>query len=153
MRNEACPIQVIQNCTSRIFGKRGIVLSPERLVKRDGMRTSAKKFRRCQSLPSLRVTRVDFFVPAPSAACRTTRVFFEKGIGTRSEPYKLVSTVQTYCHDEQRGIQGNASCTNAGGTEGFGPGRPARSFITNLQPRAGVAGLEASPRGGCVRAV
>jgi hypothetical protein len=48
------------------------------------MRTSAKKFRRCQSLPGLRVTRVDFFVVAPSAAaCRTTRVFFEKGIGTR----------------------------------------------------------------------
>jgi len=76
------------------LGKRGIVFSPERLVKRDGMRTSAKKFRRCQSVPGLSVTRVDFSVTAPSAACRTTRAFFEKGIGTRWEPYKLVRTVQ-----------------------------------------------------------
>src|SRR6476619_4362814 len=94
MRKEACPIQVMQNSPGRILGKRGAARLPERLVKRDGMRTSAKKFRRCQSLPSLRVTRVDFFVTAPSAACRTTRIFFEKGIGTRWEPYKLVSTVQ-----------------------------------------------------------
>lgn len=46
-------------------------------------------------MPGFRVTRVDRFSSAPSAvACRTTRVFFEKGIGTRLEPYKLVSTVQ-----------------------------------------------------------
>src|SRR5919204_3254944 len=94
MRNEACPIQVMQNSPARILGKRGIVLSPERLVKRDGMRTSAKKFRRCQSLLGFSVTRVDFFVAPPAVACRTTRVFLEKGIGTRPEPYKLAGTVQ-----------------------------------------------------------
>src|SRR5213078_1929013 len=94
MRKEAWPIQVMHNSPGRISGKRGTARSPERLVKRDGMRTSAKKFRRCQSLPGLRVTRVDFFVAAPSAACRTTCVFFEKGIGTRQEQYKLASTVQ-----------------------------------------------------------
>src|SRR5207248_9692664 len=60
---------------------------------------------------------------------------------------------KNYCHDEQRGIQRNAACTNAGGAAGFGSRRPARSFTTNLQSRAGIAGLEASSRGGCVRTV
>src|SRR5947208_15170817 len=95
MRKEACPIQVMQNSPGRILGKRGTARSPERLVKRDGMRTSAKKFRRCQSMPGFKVTRVDVFFSAPSAvACRTTRVFFEKGIGTCGDAYKLTTTVQ-----------------------------------------------------------
>src|SRR5213082_1851731 len=95
MRKEACPIQVMQNSPDRILGKRGTTRSPDRLVKRDGMRTSAKKFRRCQAMPGFRVTRVDRFSSAPSAvASRTTRVFFEKGIGNCREAYKLASTVQ-----------------------------------------------------------
>src|SRR6266576_2138078 len=95
MRKEACPIQVMQNSPGRIFGKRGTACSPERLVKRDGMRTSAKKFRRCQSMPGFKVTRVEVLFSAPSsAAWRTTRVFFEKGIGTCWEAYKLATTVQ-----------------------------------------------------------
>ena len=46
-------------------------------------------------MPGFKVTRVEVLFSAPSlVACRTTRVFFEKGIGTCGEAYKLATTVQ-----------------------------------------------------------
>src|SRR4051812_44554265 len=76
----------------RIFGKCGRAGSPERLVKSEGIRTSVRKLRLCQSALGMRRTRVDRLFAAPSSdACRTTflRLFFEKGIGTVAQTYKL----------------------------------------------------------------
>src|SRR2546423_6944035 len=76
----------------RIFGNCGRARSPERLVKSDGIRTSVRKLRLCQSALGIRRTRVERLFSAPSSvACRTTflRLFFEKGIGTVAQAYKL----------------------------------------------------------------
>src|ERR1051325_4790663 len=92
MRNEACPIQVTPISPLRIFGKCGRARSPERLVKSDGIRTSVRKLRLCQSALGMRRTRVERLFSAPSpVAWRTTflRLFFEKGIGTVAQAYKL----------------------------------------------------------------
>src|SRR2546421_5725514 len=100
MRKEACPIQVMQNSPGPILGKRGTARSPERLVNRDGMRTSAKKFRRCQSMPGFKVTRVDVFFSAPSAvACRTTRVFLKKESAPSEKHIKSRPQVKKFCRD------------------------------------------------------
>ena len=58
MRKEACPIQVMQTSFGLTFGKSGIARSPERFVKSDGIRTSVRKFRLCQSKPGFRPTRL-----------------------------------------------------------------------------------------------
>src|ERR1017187_9476040 len=90
----------------RISGNFGGVGSPERFVKSEGIRTSVRKLRRCQSARRRRRTRVERLFSAPfSAAWRTTflRLFFEKGIGTFAEAYKLrrvkqkVSTAREGC--------------------------------------------------------
>ena len=64
----------------------------ERLVKSEGMRTSVRKLRLCQSGLGFSRTRVERLFSAPfSVAWRTTflRLFFEKGIGTGEQAYKL----------------------------------------------------------------
>src|SRR3977135_12565 len=76
----------------RIFGNEGRARSPERFVKSDGIRTSVRKLRLCQSALGMSRTRVERLFSAPfSVAWRTMflRLFFEKGIGTVSQPYKL----------------------------------------------------------------
>src|SRR2546430_13293543 len=76
----------------RIFGNCGRAWSPERLVKSEGMRTSVRKLRLCQSALGMRRTRVERLFSAPfSVAWRTMflRLFFEKGIGTVAQAYKL----------------------------------------------------------------
>src|SRR5438128_2239166 len=130
MRKEACPIQVMQNSPGRILGKRGTARSPERLVKREGMSTSDKKFRRCHAIPGFKVTRVDLLFSAPlSVACRTTRVFFEKGIGTCSQAYKLATTVQI-CRREYRSIQRSPPRPDAR-TAGIGRRRGSPGALAN----------------------
>src|SRR6476661_8342812 len=97
MRNEACPIQVIPTSPFRIFGNCGRARSPERLVKRDGIRTSVRKLRLCQSALGMRRTRFERLFSAPSSAAWRTmflRLFFEKGIGTLAQPYKLAGVNQ-----------------------------------------------------------
>src|SRR6478752_5402886 len=92
MRNDACPIQVMPISPLRILGNCGRARSPERLVKSDGIRTSVRKFRLCQSALGISRTRVDRLFSAPSSAAWRTmflRLFFEKGIGTLAQPYKL----------------------------------------------------------------
>ena len=58
MRKEACPIQVMPTSLGPTFGKSGLARSPERLVKNEGIRTSVRKLRLCQSSPGLRPTRL-----------------------------------------------------------------------------------------------
>src|ERR1700730_920743 len=92
IRKEAWPIQVMPISPLRIFGNCGRAWSPERLVKSDGMRTSVRKLRLCQSALGMRRTRVERLFSAPfSVAWRTMflRLFFEKGIGTVPEAYKV----------------------------------------------------------------
>src|SRR5712691_9433381 len=101
IRKEACPIQVMQTSFGPTFGKRGIARSPERFVKSDGIRTSVRKFRLCQSSPGFRPTRLGApCLAAPFLAeARTTRVRFfrEKGVGTVGQPYKLTRVKQSFC--------------------------------------------------------
>ncbi len=98
IKNEACPIQVMQISPGPTFGKRVRVRSPERLVKSEGIRTSVMKLRLCQSTPGFRPTRVadGFFVPL-AAPVRTTlvRFFREKGVGTVGQRYKLTRVKQS----------------------------------------------------------
>src|SRR3954462_9950065 len=97
MRNEACPIQVTPISPLRIFGNWGRVRSPARLVKSEGIRTSVRKLRLCQSALGMSRTRVERLFSAPfSVAWRTTflRLFFEKGIGTAPEAYNLAGVNQ-----------------------------------------------------------
>ena len=72
--------------------------SPERLVKSEGMRTVVRKLRLCQSGRGRNLMRVErlFSLALFSAAWRTTflRLFFEKGIGTVAQAYKLESVNQ-----------------------------------------------------------
>ena len=101
IRKEAWPIQVMQISSGRTFGKSGIVRSPKRLVKNDGIRTSVRKLRLCQSNPGFRPTRVG----APrlatpfTAEARITlvRFFREKGVGTAGQRYKLTEVKQLFC--------------------------------------------------------
>ena len=61
-------------------------------MKSEGIRTSVRKLRLCQSERGRSLTRVERLFSAPfSDAWRTTflRLFFEKGIGTVAEAYKL----------------------------------------------------------------
>src|SRR6476469_9114592 len=77
---------------SPILGKRGCARSPDRLMKREGIRTLVRKFRLCQSVPGRRPTLVEASSGAPFLDLwRTTllRLFFENGIGTIGERYKL----------------------------------------------------------------
>ena len=66
-------------------------------MKSDGMRTVVRKLRLCQSARGRSLMRVErlFFAPF-SDAWRTTflRLFFEKGIGTLAQAYKLGSVNQ-----------------------------------------------------------
>src|SRR3982751_2705275 len=92
MRNEACPIQVMPISPLWIFGNCGCARSPERFVKSEGINTSVRKFRLCQSALGMSRTRVERLLAAPSSLpWRTTflRLFFEKGIGTAREAYNL----------------------------------------------------------------
>src|SRR5438067_12809393 len=82
----------------RIFGKCGRARSPERLVKSDGIRTSVRKLRLCQSALGMSRTRVERLFSAPlSVPWRTMflRLFFEKGIGTLGQAYKLAEVNQS----------------------------------------------------------
>jgi 5-formyltetrahydrofolate cyclo-ligase len=68
---------------------------PARLVKSDGMRTLVRKFRLCQSVPGLSPTRVTARLAPFSPPWITFRgLFFEKGIGTVGQPYKLLRVKQ-----------------------------------------------------------
>src|SRR5437773_9585157 len=86
MRNEACPIQVMQSWPASTLGKSGRARSPERLVKSVGISTSVRKLRFLQSLPGRNRTRVERLSVAVSSeeAWRTMflRLFLGKGIGT-----------------------------------------------------------------------
>src|SRR3989442_14825969 len=97
MRNDACPIQVMEISPSRTFGKSGRARSPERFMKSVGIRTLVRKLRLCQSLPGRKVTRVDLLAPSWDTR-RTTflRLFFEKGIGTVVEAYKFAWVNQNF---------------------------------------------------------
>src|ERR1700736_4309361 len=89
----------MQISPARIFGNCGWARSPERLMKSDGMRMLVRKLRLCQSGRGRKRTRVEGFAAAPSAdSWRTTflRLFFEKGIGTFAERYKLVWVNQSF---------------------------------------------------------
>src|SRR5213592_1969796 len=80
-RNEACPIHVRQISPPEIFGKSGMRFLPSRLVKTDGMSTSVRKLRLCQSAPGFSPTFLTV-VPAPLPEDWITfrRLFLEKGI-------------------------------------------------------------------------
>ena len=71
---------------------------PSRFVKSDGMRTSVRKLRLCQSVPGFRPTRFagDAFdaAPFPGAWMTFRWLFFEKGIGTLAQPYKVAEVKQ-----------------------------------------------------------
>src|SRR6476646_12162776 len=97
MRNDACPIQVMPISPLRILGNCGCARSPERLVKSDGIRTSVRKLRLCQSAFGRSLMRVERLFSAPSSVAWRTiflRLFFEKGIGTAAQAYKLVEVNQ-----------------------------------------------------------
>src|SRR5436190_13921650 len=82
----------MQTSPLRILGKWGRARSPERLVKSDGIRTSVRKLRLCQSALGISRTRVErLFSVLFCVAGRTTflRLFFEKGIGTVAQAYKV----------------------------------------------------------------
>ena len=70
-------------------------------MKSDGIRTSVRKFRLCQSRPGLRPTRFGALARALPflAEARTTwvRFFREKGVGTVGQPYKLTPVKQSFC--------------------------------------------------------
>src|SRR6478752_7366435 len=73
---------------------------PERLVKSDGIRTSVRKLRLCQSKPGFKPTRLAVGFPAPLLVpARTTsvRFFREKGFGTAGQRYKLTRVKQSFC--------------------------------------------------------
>src|SRR5215212_4722968 len=97
MRKEAWPIHVTPTSPLQICGNCGRTWMPERLVKSDGIRTSVRKLRLCQSALGIRRTRVERLFSAPlSVGWRTTflRLFFEKGIGTAREAYNLAEVNQ-----------------------------------------------------------
>jgi hypothetical protein len=128
-KKEACPIQVIQNLPGSTLGNRGMTRWPERLVKSDGIRTSERKFRRCHAIPGRKPTRVDFFVFAPlSDVGRTTFVFFEKGIGTCEEAYKLARVKQNVLAPGAAFTRNGARLSRGGGF--FDP------FVSNRVPQA-----------------
>src|SRR5450432_1113046 len=90
----------MQISPGRTLGKSGIVRSPERLVKSEGIRTSVRKLRLCQSNPGFRLTRLADCFPAPFCApARMTLVRFlrEKGVGTAGQRYKLTEVKQSFC--------------------------------------------------------
>src|SRR3954447_25620483 len=90
MRNDACPIHVIQTWPPSTLGKSGMPFFPARLVKSDGMRTLVRKLRLCQSVPGLSPTVFTAgFAPFPLPWMTFRGLFFEKGIGTVGQPYKL----------------------------------------------------------------
>jgi hypothetical protein len=67
------------------------------LVKSEGMRTLVRKLRLCQSGRGRSRTRVEGLFLAPfSDTWRTTflRLFFEKGIGTVTQAYKVEAVNQ-----------------------------------------------------------
>src|ERR1700704_6023408 len=95
----------------RIFGKCGRTWSPARLVKSEGIRTVVRKFRLCQSGRGRNLMRVERLFSAPfSEDWRTTflRLFFEKGIGTVAQAYKLGSVNQNL---SRRGRQEQVATT------------------------------------------
>src|SRR5437588_4265120 len=89
----------MQISPARIFGNCGCARSPDRLTKSDGMRMLVRKLRLRQSGRGRKRTRVEGLAAAPSSdSWRTTflRLFFEKGIGTSAERYKLVWLNQSF---------------------------------------------------------
>src|SRR2546423_3997790 len=100
MRNEACPIQVMQSWPGSTLGKSGRARSPERLVKSVGISTSVRKLRFLQSLPGRNRTRVERLSVAVSSeeAWRTMflRLFLGKGIGTSGERYGATGVTQSF---------------------------------------------------------
>src|SRR6476620_11233488 len=68
-----------------------------RLRASDGIRTSVRKLRLCQSAFGRSLMRVERLFSAPSSVAWRTiflRLFFEKGIGTAAQAYKLVEVNQ-----------------------------------------------------------
>lgn len=95
IKNEACPIHVMQISPGLMRGKDGSARSPARLVKSEGNKTLVKKFRRRHADPGFNPTRVDRVGSAPFAvAFWTTLRFLEKGVGTSREPYNLALVKQ-----------------------------------------------------------
>ena len=94
IRNDACPIQVMQICPGCTFGKSGCARVPKRLVKSEGIQTLVIKLRLVQSLPGRNFTRFDFFAPG-CCAWRTILRFLEKGFGTGQRRYKRRGLNQT----------------------------------------------------------
>src|SRR5689334_12055040 len=95
IKNEACPIQVMQIWPGWTLGNNGrVVRARERFVKRDGIQTLVIKLRLVQSLPGRSFTRLDFFAPA-SCAWRTIFRFLEKGFGTLKGRYERRPEKQT----------------------------------------------------------
>src|SRR6266436_104677 len=85
IKKDAWPIQVRPICADPILGKTGGANSPAGLMKSDGIRTSVRKLRRCQSARGRNFTRVERLACAPFPDIWRTmflRLFFEKGIGT-----------------------------------------------------------------------
>jgi hypothetical protein len=69
-------------------------------VKSEGISTSVRKLRLCQSNPGFNPTRVADCFPSPFfALARTTsvRFFREKGVGTAGQRYKLTGVKQSFC--------------------------------------------------------
>src|SRR5438045_8636986 len=88
----------MQNSPAPTGGNSGTTRSPERLVNSDGITTSARKLRCRQVAPGFRATRVDFLVRAPfSDACRTTRTFFAKRIGTGPQHIVKPAHFKRFC--------------------------------------------------------
>ncbi len=72
------------------FGKSGGAPTTDRFVKSDGIKTLVRKFRLCQSELGRSPTFVEgFAAPFSDALMTLRRLFFEKGIGTVAQPYKL----------------------------------------------------------------
>src|SRR6266496_366095 len=97
IRNEAWPIQVMQISPSRIFGNCGAAGPPERLTKREGIRTLVRKLRLCQSARGRSRTRVERFAVVPSPETWRMilrRLLFGKRIGTLARAYRLAPAKQ-----------------------------------------------------------
>jgi hypothetical protein len=80
----------MQICPDSSFGKSGKPPLPARFVKSDGMRTLVRKLRLCQSALGRNPTFVDALEVVVSSPWMTfLRLFFEKGIGTVGQAYKV----------------------------------------------------------------
>src|ERR1700745_1057163 len=104
MRNEACPIQVIQTWPSRTLGNCGGTYSPDRFTNSDGIKTLVRKLRLCQSDRGRSRTRGECRPPGTGVsscgAWRTIfrRFFFGKRIGTVLEEYGTVTKWKALKH-------------------------------------------------------